>query len=106
MSGKQWVSHAGLFPREFQSGTSVNKKTRIGKVGNRYIREALYMGALSATRHDPNIRAFYLHLINDNGLTKLQAVCAVMRKMVLAIHAMFKYQKPFNGQCFYVLDKV
>jgi len=105
MSGKQWVSHAGLFPREFQSGTSVNKKTRIGKVGNRYIREALYMGALSATRHDPNIRAFYLHLINDNGLTKLQAVCAVMRKMVLAIHAMFKYQKPFNGQCFYALDK-
>ncbi len=50
------------------------------------------MGALSATRHDPNIRAFYLHLINDNGLTKVQAVCAVMRKMILAIHAMFKYQ--------------
>ena len=44
------------------------------------------MGALSATRYDPNIRAFYLHMIEDNGLTKLQAVCAVMRKMLLAMH--------------------
>ena len=103
MSGKQWVSHAGLFPREFQSGSSVNKKTRIGKVGNRYIREALYMGALSATRYEPNVRAFYLHLINDNGLTKLQAVCAVMRKMLLAIHGMFKAEKTFNGDRFYSL---
>lgn len=104
MSGKQWVSHAGLFPREFQSGTSVNRRARIGKIGNRYIREALYMGALSATCHEPNIRAFYQHLIQDNGLTKLQAVCAVMRKMLVAMHGMLKNDMPFNGQRFYALD--
>ena len=105
MKGKQWVAHAGLFPKEFQSGTSVNKKTSIGKIGNRYIREALYMGALSASRHEPHVRAFYLHLINDNGLTKLQAICAVMRKMLLAIHGMLINDKPFNGQLFYRLDE-
>ena len=104
MSAKQWVSHAGLFPREFQSGTSVNKKTGIGKTGNRYIREALYMAALSAAHHEPNIRAFYLHLIEDNHLTKLQAVCAVMRKMLLAIHGMLKNDLPFDGSRFYALD--
>ena len=53
------VAHAGLFPREFQSGSSVNKRTSIGKIGNRYIREALYMGALSASSHEPHVRAFY-----------------------------------------------
>ncbi len=99
-SGKQWVSHTGLFPRELQSGTSVNKKTHIGNVGNRYIHKDLYIRALCATRHDSNIPAFHLHLINDNGLTKLQAVCAIMRKMTLEIHALFKYQKPFDEQCF------
>lgn len=101
MSAKQWVAHAGLYPRLFESGSSVKKKTSIGKIGNRYIREALYMGALSATRYDPNIRAFYLHMIEDNGLTKLQAVCAVMRKMLLAMHGMLKNDKPFNGELFY-----
>lgn len=106
MSAKQWVAHAGLFPRVFQSGTSVKKRTGIGKIGNRYIREALYMGALSATRFDPNIRAFYLHMIEDNGLTKLQAVIAVMRKLLLAMHGMLKEDKPFNGQRFYLLTDV
>jgi len=104
MSAKQWVSHAGLFPREFQSGSSVNKRTSIGKVGNRYIREALYMGAMSAARHDPNIRGFYQHLINDNGLKKIQATCAVMRKLLVAMHSMLKTDKPFNGKLFYVLN--
>ena len=106
MSAKQWVAHAGLYPRLFESGSSVKKRTSIGKIGNRYIREALYMGALSATRYDPNIRAFYLHMIEDNGLTKLQAVCAVMRKMLLAMHGMLKENKPFNGERFYRLEEV
>jgi len=101
MSAKQWVAHAGLYPRTFESGTSVKKRTYIGKVGNRYIREALYMAALSASSHDPHIRGFYLHMINDNGLTKLQALCAVMRKMLLAMHGMLKENKPFDGTRFY-----
>jgi len=42
-------------------------------------------------------------LIDDNGLTKLQAVCAVMRKMLLAIHGMFKAEETFNGNRFYAL---
>ncbi len=103
MSAKQWVAHAGLYPRSFESGTSVKKRTYIGKVGNRYIREALYMAALSASSHDPYIRGFYLHMIEDNGLTKLQAVCAVMRKMLLAMHGMLKENKPFDGARFYNL---
>ncbi len=104
MSAQQWVAHAGLYPRAFESGTSVKKRTYIGKVGNRYIREALYMSALSASSHDPHIRGFYLHLIEDNGLTKLQAVCDVMRKMLLAMHGMLKENKPFDGTRFYCLS--
>ncbi|MFQ5744948.1 MAG: transposase [Acidobacteriota bacterium] len=31
MSVRQWVAHAGLDPRHFDSGTSVHKPTRISK---------------------------------------------------------------------------
>ena len=103
MSAKQWVAHAGLYPKVFQSGSSVMKKARIGKAGNRYIREALYMGALSAARHEPHLKGFYQHLILDNGLTKLQALCAVMRKILIAIHAMLKTEKCFDGSHLYQL---
>lgn len=105
MTAKQWVAHAGLFPQIIQSGTSVNKKTRIGKAGNRYIRGALYMPALVAVNHDPHIAGFYQHLVNDNGLRKIQAICAVMRKLLLSIHAMFRTNTPFNGECFYTLKE-
>lgn len=101
MSAKEWVAHAGLDPREFSSGTSVNQKTRISKAGNRYLRMALYMPALSASQHESHVKAYYRHLIQDNGLKKMQALCAVMRKLLHAIHAMFKTQKAFDGTKFY-----
>jgi len=102
MQAKQWVAHAGLYPRVLQSGSSLNKQIGIGKSGNRYIREALYMSALSASRWEPSIRDYYQHLINDNGLKKMQALCAVMRKMLVAIHQMLKHNKTFDGERFYM----
>jgi transposase len=59
MSAKQWVAHAGLFPQIIQSGSSINKQTRMSKAGNRYIRGALYMPALVAAHSDSHISGFY-----------------------------------------------
>jgi len=101
MSAKQWVAMAGLDPRQHQSGSSVNKKPRLSKAGNHYLRIALYLPALSATSHDPNVRAYYHHLIAVRGLKALQALCAVMRKLRLAIHAMLKTRSPFDSSRFY-----
>jgi transposase len=103
MRAKQWVAQAGLDPRQSVSGSSVNKKPRIGKAGNRYLRQALYMPALSAARHDPHVQGYYRHLIENRGLKKLQAICAVMRKLLHAIHGMLKTRKPFEGSRFYAL---
>ncbi len=101
LSAKQWVAYAGLDPRHFESGSSVNKKPRISKAGNKYIRHALYMPALVASCHEPHIKGYYEHMINDNGLKKIQAVCAVMRKLLHAIHGMLKTGKSFDGERFY-----
>ncbi|VAW86748.1 hypothetical protein MNBD_GAMMA18-411 [hydrothermal vent metagenome] len=103
MTHRQWVAMAGLDPRHYQSGTSVNKRARISKAGNRYLRMALYMPALSAARHDPYVRGFYQHLVEDNGLKKIQAVCAVMRKLLHALHGMLKNMTAFDNTRFYRL---
>ena len=99
---KQWVKFAGLDPRHFKSGSSVEKHARISKAGNRYIRQALYMPALSAKAHDPHVKGFFEHLI-ANGKTPLQGVCAVMRKLLHAIHGMFANNQPFDHARFYAL---
>ena len=98
---KQWVAYAGLDPRQFESGTSVSKRTRISKAGNRYIRQALYMPALVACRSEPNVASYYDHLQNKRGLKKIQAICAVMRKLLHAIYGMLHNNMPFNGDKFF-----
>jgi len=71
MRAKQWGAMAGFDPRQHPSGSSVSKKPHLSKAGNRYLRIALYMPALSAACHDPNVRAFYRHLIGTRGLKEL-----------------------------------
>jgi len=103
LSHRQWVKFAGLDPQAFDSGKSVHKKTRVSKAGNRYIRSALYMPALSAKQHDPHVKAYFQHLL-DNGKKPLQAVCAAMRNLLHAIHGMLKHDKPF-GQLRLLLNR-
>jgi len=104
LSHREWVKFAGLDPRAFDSGKSVHKKTRISKAGNRHIRSALYMPALSAKQHDPHVKAYFQHLV-ANGKKPLQAVCAIMRKLLHAIHGMLKKDEPFDNTRFYAIPE-
>ena len=103
MTARQWVAHAGLDPRHYESGSSVNKPTRISKTGNRHVRAALYMPALVAIRSEPNVQAFYQAML-ARGKKPMQAIVAVMRKLLHAIHGMLKHNTTFDGEKFYRLN--
>jgi transposase len=93
---RQWVAYAGLDPREHSSGSSLRKRTRISKVGNRHVRRALYMPALTAAHHHPVFRAYYQH-VQAAGKCNMVALVAVMRKLLHAIFGMFKHDAVFDG---------
>lgn len=103
MTARQWVAHAGLDPRAFDSGTSIHKPARISRRGNHYLRAALYMPALVAVRRDPNVKAFYEKLV-AKGKTKMQAIVAVMRKLLHAIHGMLRTDTDFAGEKFFAME--
>lgn len=96
MTVRQWVAHSGLDPAHRSSGTSLNKPSRISRQGNRHLRKALYMPALTAARFDPHLKAFYQQLLLRRK-TKLQALTAVARKMLHAIYGIFKTDTPYDG---------
>jgi transposase len=102
LAAPQWVAHAGLDPRPYESGTSVHRPRRITKVGNRYLRAALYMPAVVAIQHEPNVKAFYNKLVAA-GKKPMQAVVAVMRKLLHAIWGMLKHDQDFDGNKFFKL---
>jgi transposase len=99
MTARQWVAHSGLDVRHVVSGTSVHKAPRISKQGNAHVRRILYMPALVATQHDPHVHAFYEQLLAA-GKKPLQALVAVMRKLLHAIHGMLKTNTDFDGSKF------
>jgi transposase len=100
MTDRQWVAHAGLDPRLVQSGTSVRLTTRISKAGNAYLRAALYLPAVTASRYESHVMAFRAHL-SARGKRPKQIHVAVMRKLLHAIHAMFNHDTMFEGARFY-----
>jgi transposase len=100
MSSAQWVTHAGLDPHPYESGTSTNKPRRITKAGNRYLRDALYMPALVASQKDPHVSAYYNALLN-RGKKPMQAIVAVMRKLLICIWGMFKHDQYWVGEKLY-----
>ena len=102
MTTRQWVAHAGLDPRQHQSGTSVHKPARISKTGNAHLRRALFLPAMVASRWEPNVKAFYEKLI-ARGKTKMQALVAVMRKLLHAIYGMLRHDRDFDGEKFFAV---
>jgi hypothetical protein len=96
MTVKQIVGHAGLDPREYESGTSVKRPVRISKVGNARLRAILYMNALSAIRHDRGARLFFAQLV-ARGKKKMQAIVAVMRKLLHGIWIVLQRRVAFDS---------
>lgn len=95
INSKSQVAHAGLAPREYQSGSSVNGKPRICKTGNKRLRKALYMPAMSAMVNNPIMKIFYERLLSK-GKPKKVALVAVMRKLLVLSIGILNNNKPFD----------
>jgi len=77
----------GVAPFNRDSGPRRGKRRIFG--GRAGVRNVLYMAALSASKTNPVIRAFYQRLL-DNGKEKKVALVACMRKILVILNAMIR----------------
>jgi len=89
------VSYSGLDIKEKQSGTSVKGKPRISKKGNRHLRKAMYMPALTAIRNDEHFKAIFVRLLSKHGI-KMKAAVAVQRKLLELIYVIWKTDTAYD----------
>ena len=75
----------GLAPMANQSGNS--DKKRFVRGGRSSVRCTLYMAALSASKHNPPLNAFYQRLL-AKGKPKKLALIAVARKLLTILNQM------------------
>lgn len=86
---RQLVSYAGYDIINHQSGTSINTKPRISKRGNRHIRKALHMPALSSIKSDEGNKALFTRIVTRTSI-KMKGAVAVQRKLLVLIYTLWK----------------
>jgi transposase len=92
----EMVAYAGLNPSHYRSGSSIDRPTRISKIGNATLRSSLYMPALSAMRFNPAVAALVARLKEAGRLKPKQIVVAAMRKLLVLCFGVLKTGKPFD----------
>lgn len=94
LSGKQIGALAGLAPFAKDSGNKRGERHISG--GRSIVRAALYMPAITAIQHNPVIRALYQRLVQA-GKHHYVAITACMRKMLVILNAMLKFNQPWKA---------
>lgn len=93
LSPRQVGALAGLAPFTRQSGRWRGKSLIGG--GRAQVRTALFMGALSAARYNPALKAFRDRLV-ANGKPKLVAIIATARKLLVILNAIIRDKNPWR----------
>ena len=85
----------GPAPREYRSGTTVPKRTRLSKAGNARLRKALYLPAMTAIRFNPVLKGFFERLVAA-GKAKMAALGVCLRKLLMIAYGVLKSRTPFD----------
>ena len=84
---KEIASLSGLAPYAFDSGKKQGRRCIFG--GRQEVRKSLYMAGMASMRHNKHMKSFYERLIK-NGKKPMQALVAIMRKIVITLNAMIR----------------
>lgn len=85
----------GLDPIQKSSGVSVQHKERISKQGLSIVRDILFMPILVTVRYNKEMKLFYERLV-ARGKPKMVAQIAVMRKVILLAHSLYKNNEVYD----------
>ncbi len=91
----QLASYAGLYPKVYSSGSSVNRKPRLAKGGGSRIRRGLYMPAVGQLKTKSPVAQWARELI-ARGKTKMEAIGAIMRKQLHLMRGVLVSGVPYS----------
>ncbi len=94
-TANKFIAYAGLSPEIKQSGSSVKGKEKLTRLGNKRLKSALFMPALSAMRS--NYFKPFVTRLKANGKRPKVIVVALMRKLLKLAYYIYKTKKPFDA---------
>ncbi|WP_396601680.1 IS110 family transposase [Algibacter sp. R77976] len=95
-SYKELCSYAGITPVIRQSGSSVNGRPRISKMGNPKLRNLLFMCSFNACKYNKACKALFDRLV-AKGKSKKLALVAVCNKLLKQAFSIVKNRLPYDA---------
>jgi transposase len=92
---RELACYCGVVPFEKESGSSVRGRTKVSKMCNHTLKSLLHLSALSAVRHDVELKAYY-EKKKAEGKKPMSVLNAVRNKLVHRIFAVVKRKTPFE----------
>jgi transposase len=97
---RQLACYAGVAPFPYQSGTSIQGRTKVHPMADRKLKSLLNMCALVAVRHDKELKTYYERKVKE-GKNKMLVVNNVRCKLLSRVFAVINRKTPFiNTQKF------
>lgn len=94
-NGGRLAAYAGLAPVDRRSGRSINNTAR-ARSGNHRLKNALFIAAFVAARHDPTARAYYERKRAEGKKHNAAITCLARRRCDLLL-AMLKTATPYQA---------
>jgi transposase len=89
------VAYTGIDPTVFSSGEFTATETHMSKRGSPYLRRALWLAAISASRSNPDLATYLQHRL-DQGKPWGTAMGAVARKLLSRIYVILKHNRTYE----------
>ena len=94
-TASQLCSYVGITPTIRESGSSVRGRSRISKVGNKKLRNLLFLCAFSACKYNKACREIYERIV-AKGKSKKVALIAVANKLLKQAFTIAKSGLPYD----------
>lgn len=85
---RQLACYAGVAPFEYSSGSSIRGKTKVSHMANKKLKSLLNMAALSAKKHDYEMKKYYERKIAEgkNGMLVMNAIrCKIISRVFATV---------------------
>ena len=92
---RKFNCYAGLAPFKHQSGSSLRGRSRVSHLANKEAKRLLNLGASSAIRYNPEMKAYYKKRVAE-GKGKMSCLNIIRSKMVARMFAVVKRQTPYQ----------
>lgn len=93
-NSRKYACYCGSAPFTHQSGTSINRKSRVNHFANKKMKTLLHLSACVAIQCDPEIKAYYERRI-ELGKSKLSTINIVKNKLIGRVFAVIKNKQPY-----------